>query len=146
MQVRIEPTTLINTLCGAHCSEYCVITWHWKRHLISPPQIYSFKVKVNWYGKLRIFSGKTLVLLHLRYLEFVHWIENGCNKKITKISSEKNRIFEAKVSFILLEKSLLEFFQVSFSLAYLEITYELPWPLKSYDTSSTLVMFILYLD
>ena len=110
MQVRIEPTTLINTLCGAHCSEYCVITWHWKRHLISPPQIYSFKVKVNWYGKLRIFSGKTLVLLHLRYLEFVHWIENGCNKKITKISSEKNRIFGEKVSFIWLKKSLLEFF------------------------------------
>ena len=71
-----------------------------------------FKVKVAYYGKLHIFSGKTLVLLHLQYLECVHLIQNGYSKQIRKIRSEKNLKFVGKVRFVLLEKSFLEFFHV----------------------------------
>ena len=64
--------------------------------------------------KLQIFSGKTFVLLHLRYLELVRYIKNGYNKQINskkKINFEKNLKFGEKLGFILLEKTLLVFFR-----------------------------------
>lgn len=64
--------------------------------------------------KLQIFSSKTFVLLHLRYLELVRYIKNGYNKQINsekKINFEKNLKFGEKLGFILLEKTLLVFFR-----------------------------------
>lgn len=64
--------------------------------------------------KLQIFSGKTFVLLHLRYLELAHYVENGYNKQINfekEINFENNLKFGKKFVFILLEKTLLEFFR-----------------------------------
>ena len=64
--------------------------------------------------KLQIFIAKTFVLLHPRYLELVHYIKNGYNKQINfekEINFENNLKFGKKFGFILLEKTLLEFFR-----------------------------------
>ena len=93
--------------------------------------------------KLQIFSGKTFVLLHLRYLELAHYVENGYNKQINfekEINFENNLKFGKKFGFILLEKTLLEFFGFLLAETYLGFTYELPSPSGSCHTSSTIVM------
>ena len=86
------------------------------------------------------------MLLYLWYLKFVHWIENGVAKRLKKQVLRKPRNFGERSYTYCLRKVYWSFFGFSLAYKYLKITYELPSPSESYHTSSTLVMFILYLD
>ena len=127
-------------------------TWFRKCTVTSLKEIVHKLVKklATWYEKLHIFDDKILVVLHLWYFEFVHWIENGYSKQIEKkTSSEKSLKFGGKVKFILFQKSLLEFLRFFIGLRHTWKYWRTIFifgKLRHKFLTSTLVKFMLYLN
>ena len=108
------------------------------------------KKLATWYEKLHIFDDKILVVLHLWYFEFVHWIENGYSKQIKKKNKfwKKPEIWGKGQIHIVPEK----FIGVSSVFHWLTHTWKY-WrtififgKLRHKFLTSTLVKFMLYLN